>query len=127
MVNQVRDKLVDSFRVNVVGMQDGYFTESQQAELIQRIKSSGARIVTVAMGSPRQELFINLCRQTYPDAFYMGVGGTYDVFAGNVKRAPLWACKLNVEWLYRLLANPSRFGRQVVLLEYLWLLLLGKI
>lgn len=127
VLNQVQDKLISFFSVNVVGKQDGFFTELQRDELIQRIKTSGARIVTVAMGSPRQELFINRCRQVHPDAFYMGVGGAYDVFAGNVKRAPPWACKLNIEWLYRLLSNPSRLGRQVVLLKYLWLLMLKKI
>lgn len=127
VLNQVQEKLVRDFGANVVGIQDGYFSEAEEDELIQRIKASGARIVTVAMGSPRQELFMSRCRQTYPEAFYMGVGGTYDVFSGNVKRAPPWTCKLNMEWLYRLVSNPKRFGRQVVLLEYLRLLMLKKI
>lgn len=127
VLNQVRKKLADQFDVSVVGMQDGYYSVSQQNDLIHRIKESGATLVTVAMGSPRQELFIECCRQAYPNAFYMGVGGTYDVFTGNVKRAPEWACKMNIEWLYRLVSNPSRLGRQVVLLKYLMLLVFRKL
>jgi len=127
ILNQVKAKLVCEWGVQVVGMQDGFFKDFQQDALIERIKASGTKIVTVAMGSPRQELFISQCRKSYPDAFYMGVGGTYDVFTGNVKRAPEWACKLNVEWLYRLASNPSRFFRQVVLLKYLALLLTRRI
>ncbi len=127
VLSQVRGKLAGLFGVNVVGMHDGFFSAAQQNELIQRIKMSGARIVTVAMGSPRQEFFIRQCRQAYPDAFYMGVGGTYDVFSGSVRRAPSWARRLNIEWLYRLLANPSRAVRQLVLLKYLWLFLVRRL
>ncbi len=59
------------------------------------------------------------CRAVYPDALYMGVGGTYDVFTGHVKRAPkLWQ-HLGMEWLYRLLSQPSRLKRQLRLLRYL--------
>lgn len=111
--------------VLIVGTQDGYFKDEQL--LIEQIKASGARIITVAMGSPKQELFIAKAKQQIPDAYFMGVGGTYDVFTGNVKRAPALWCKLNLEWAYRLLSQPSRAGRQVVLLEYLWLYLTGRL
>jgi len=57
----------------------------------------------------------------------MGVGGTYDVFTGNVKRAPELWCKLNLEWAYRLVLQPSRIGRQLRLVRYLWWYLTGKI
>ena len=127
VLNQVHEKLVAEFGVNVVGKQNGFFSDLQQDDLIQCIRASGAKLVTVAMGSPKQELFINRCRQSCPDAFYMGVGGTYDVFSGNVNRASAWVCKLNLEWLHRLLSNPSRLWRQVVLAKYLWLLLTKKI
>lgn len=127
VLNVVRTKLVETYSARVVGYQDGYFSIEHQDELIQRIKDSQARIVTVALGSPRQELFIDRCRQIYPDAFYMGVGGTYDVFAGHVKRAPQWACNMNLEWFYRLAANPSRIGRQLVLVRFLALGLLRRL
>lgn len=127
VLGQVHDRLSRSFNVKVVGRQDGFFSQADELSVIESVRASGARIITVAMGSPRQEYFISKCREIYPDAFYLGVGGTYDVFSGNVKRAPSWMCRLNLEWLYRLLSNPSRFSRQAVLLEYLWLLIRKKL
>lgn len=127
VLDQVSIKLSDKFQVGVVGKQDGFFDADNESGVFERIKNSGAKIVTVAMGSPKQELFITRCRAVYPDAFYLGVGGTYDVFVGNVQRAPAWACKLNMEWLYRLVKQPTRLGRQIVLLRYLSLLLFGRL
>lgn len=62
------------------------------------------KIVTVAMGSPSQEIFTCNCWKVYPDTLYMGIGGTYDVFTGNIKHAPKLLQRLGLEWLYRLLA-----------------------
>ncbi|WP_337840269.1 WecB/TagA/CpsF family glycosyltransferase [Rheinheimera sp.] len=111
--------------VQVVDAQDGYFKDEEA--LIQRIAQSGAKMVTVAMGSPRQELFIGNCQQQLPDAYYMGVGGTYDVFTGHVKRAPALWCKLHLEWAYRLLSQPSRIGRQMNLVTFVWRYLTHKV
>lgn len=127
VLETVREKLNTDFGSHLVGSQDGYFASTQQDDVIRRIKDSSAKIVSVAMGSPRQELFIAECRKQYPDAFYMGVGGTYDVFVGHVQRAPEWACRMNIEWLYRLLSNPSRMSRQLVLIHYLALGLLRRL
>lgn len=109
----------------VVGATDGYFQD--EAALIHAIQQSGARFVSVAMGSPKQELLIKRIQAQHPECFYMGVGGTYDVFTGNVKRAPAFWCKLNLEWAYRLLSQPSRIGRQLRLVKYLWWYWTGKI
>ena len=92
--------------------------EDRQA-LYERVRDSGAKIVTVAMGSPRQEILMRDCRLVSPDALYMGVGGTYDVFTGHVKRAPKVWQNLGLEWLYRLLSQPTRITRQIRLLRYL--------
>ncbi|WP_314142017.1 lipopolysaccharide N-acetylmannosaminouronosyltransferase [Buttiauxella noackiae] len=116
---QTEAKLRKQWNVNIVGSQDGYFKAEQQQALFERIRESGAAIITVAMGSPRQELFMRDCRKVYPDALYMGVGGTYDVFTGHVKRAPKIWQNLGLEWLYRLLSQPSRITRQIKLLRYL--------
>jgi UDP-N-acetyl-D-mannosaminouronate:lipid I N-acetyl-D-mannosaminouronosyltransferase len=121
---QTRDKLIAN-GTTLVGAVDGYFKD--EAALINQIIQSDARIVSVAMGSPRQELLIQRIRQAHPNCFYMGVGGTYDVYTGNVKRAPLLWCKLNLEWAYRLLSQPSRIGRQLGLLRYLWWYWTGKV
>lgn len=112
-------KLRSQWSVNVVGTQDGYFKAEARQALFARIRDSGAKIVTVAMGSPRQEILMRDCREVYPQALYMGVGGTYDVFTGHVKRAPKVWQNLGLEWLYRLLSQPSRITRQLRLLRYL--------
>lgn len=119
ILEQTQDKLRRRWNVNIVGSQDGYFTPDQRGTLLARLASSGAQLVTVAMGSPRQEILMRDFKAAYPDALYMGVGGTYDVFTGHVKRAPRIWQKLGLEWLYRLLSQPSRFRRQLRLLKYL--------
>lgn len=116
---ETTEKLREQWNVNLVGTQDGYFTAQERQALFERIRDSGAKIVTVAMGSPKQEILMRDCRQVYPNALYMGVGGTYDVFTGHVKRAPKVWQNLGLEWLYRLLSQPSRIKRQLRLLRYL--------
>lgn len=118
VLQQTCDKLRHDWAANIAGQQDGYFTPEQAGEVIEKIAASGAKIITVAMGSPRQELFIRRCRAVYPDALYMGVGGTYDVFTGAVRRAPLLWQRMGLEWLYRLIMQPSRWRRQWKLLRY---------
>jgi UDP-N-acetyl-D-mannosaminouronate:lipid I N-acetyl-D-mannosaminouronosyltransferase len=125
VITQAKAKLARQYQTPVVDHQDGYFDD--ESELIERIKASGAKVVTVAMGSPKQEQFIFRCREAGVQAVFMGVGGTYDVYTGNVKRAPAIFCKLGLEWLYRLLAQPTRIGRQLSLLRFAWLMLRGKL
>lgn len=125
VVTQTSSKLKNEFDVNIVGFADGYFQDDDV--MIKKILSLTPDIVTVAMGSPRQEIFIQKCRDAGVDAFMMGVGGTYNVFVGAVERAPESWCKVNLEWLYRLMKEPSRIFRQVRLLKFLWLAITRKI
>ena len=119
MLAETQAKLRERWKVNIVGSQDGYFSADQRQQLFERVRDSGAKIVTVAMGSPRQEILMRDCRLVYPAALYMGVGGTYDVFTGHVHRAPKFWQNLGLEWFYRLLLQPSRIKRQFRLLRYL--------
>ncbi|MCZ4059636.1 lipopolysaccharide N-acetylmannosaminouronosyltransferase [Pantoea sp. LMR881] len=119
VLNETCDKLRRQWNVNIVGAQDGYFTPADRDALFARIAASGAKLVTVALGSPRQELLMRDCRSHWPHALYMGVGGTYDVFTGHVKRAPKIWQNLGLEWLYRLIRQPSRLRRQLKLIQYL--------
>jgi UDP-N-acetyl-D-mannosaminouronate:lipid I N-acetyl-D-mannosaminouronosyltransferase len=119
VLDETCDKLRRQWNVNIVGSQDGYFAPAERDDLFSRIAASGARIVTVAQGSPRQELLMRDCREHWPHALYMGVGGTYDVFTGHVTRAPRIWQNLGLEWLYRLIRQPSRWRRQIKLLKYL--------
>jgi UDP-N-acetyl-D-mannosaminouronate:lipid I N-acetyl-D-mannosaminouronosyltransferase len=118
-VQQVSEKLINQWQVPVVGHHHGYFESADIEVLLQTISQIKPRIVTVAMGSPQQELFIARARQCYPEALYMGVGGTYDVYIGKVKRAPVFWQKLGLEWLYRLCCQPRRWRRQIKLLRFL--------
>ncbi|MBC8944412.1 lipopolysaccharide N-acetylmannosaminouronosyltransferase [Xenorhabdus indica] len=127
ILTQTANKLRKQWGVNIVGSQDGYFTVEERDAVFARIQASGAQIVTVAMGSPRQEIFMRDCRKVYPGSLYMGVGGTYDVFTGHVKRAPKIWQNLGLEWLYRLLSQPSRIHRQIKLLKFLWYYYNGKL
>lgn len=115
-------KLVEAklakWSVNIVGTHHGYFNEEDEYSLITQIKQSGAKFISVAMGTPKQELFIQKVYKEYPQALYMGIGGTYDVFTGKAKRAPKVWQNLGLEWLYRLLRQPTRWQRQLNLLKY---------
>lgn len=110
-VNQLATKRVEKHYPNlsVKGSIDGfYFNEKQVVETIKEAKPD---ILFVAMGCPRQEEFILKYREELKVPVMMGVGGTFDVWAGNIKRAPEWMIKLSLEWLYRLWCQPQRIGR----------------
>lgn len=124
-VNAETAERLRAMGVNVVAAVDGYYKD--EAELVAVLLEARPQLVSVAMGSPRQEQLIARLRAVYPDAFYQGVGGTYDVFTGRVKRAPELFCKLHLEWFYRLCAQPSRIFRQMNLVRYLWLHLRGRL
>lgn len=111
--------------VNVVAAVHGYVENADSIE--QALLAHKPKLVSVAMGSPRQEKLIGKLREIHPDAFYMGVGGTYDVFTGHVRRAPAFFCKIHMEWLYRLLSQPSRILRQRALVHFLALYWSGRL
>jgi UDP-N-acetyl-D-mannosaminouronate:lipid I N-acetyl-D-mannosaminouronosyltransferase len=125
VINQCVDKLMQDTGVSLAGFQDGYYKD--EAQLIEQIALSGANVVIVALGSPKQELFIKKCQQSHPNAFYMGVGGSFDVYIGNVKRAPDFWINLNLEWFYRLITEPKRILRQYKLLKYMCLYFFNKL
>ncbi len=104
--------------LRVAGTQHGYFGESETARVVETIRASGARLVLVALGVPRQEFFIKQNLASLGPATCIGVGGAFDVWAGKVARAPDAWRRAGVEWLYRLLREPRRLGRQLVLPEF---------
>lgn len=116
VVRTVATSLTTDLGANVVGYCSGFYDD--EAAVIEGIVASKPAIVCVAMGSPRQEKFILKCRELWPGAFYMGVGGTFDVNAGTVTRAPVVWQRAGLEWLYRLLRQPSRLMRQAPLFRY---------
>lgn len=111
--------------IQLAGLMNGY--EQDEEKILRSIEESKAKLLFVALGSPKQELFIerNLARLSHVKVF-QGVGGSIDVFSGTVKRAPERVQRLGLEWLYRLLHNPSRVKRQVKLPIFLWKVLTSK-
>lgn len=99
--------------LKIVGNRDGYFRDSE--EVVAEINASRADLVFVAMGSPKQEHWIARHRRSINASFCMGIGGTLDVVSGRAKRAPKVFRRTGTEFLFRLLANPGRWRRQLAL------------
>ncbi|MFP4661970.1 MAG: WecB/TagA/CpsF family glycosyltransferase [Halanaerobiales bacterium] len=112
--------------IKIVGKHHGYLDNLNREELIKKINSLEPDILFVGMGVPLQEKFIysNLDRLKVKVA--MVVGGSFDVMAGQMKRAPLWMQNLNLEWLYRLIQEPSRAGRMMALPRFAYLVIKDK-
>lgn len=106
--------------INIVGTRDGYFSAEDVDGIIDEINSSGAKILFVCLGAPKQEKWIFDNKDKLRVNFVAGLGGTLDVFAGVAKRAPKFFLKTNLEWLYRLLCMPSRIGRMMKLPKFLF-------
>lgn len=105
--------------IRVVGTRNGYFKPEDNAEIIEQINASGADLLLVCLGAPKQENWIAENRGALKVKLCMGVGGTLDVFAGTSKRAPKIFIKLNLEWLYRGLKQPSRLIRFTALPKFM--------
>ena len=95
--------------LNIVYLCNGYFENDD--EVINEVKEHQPKLVLCALGAPKQELFINKCKDVLNNAVYIGIGGSFDVWAGEVTRAPKIFQKLGLEWLYRTLKQPSRIKR----------------
>ncbi|HEX9063047.1 MAG TPA: WecB/TagA/CpsF family glycosyltransferase [Clostridia bacterium] len=99
--------------VEITGFRDGYFNENDEDDIIERINSSGADILLVGLGAPKQEKWIHKNRERLKVRLCIGVGGSIDVFAGKAKRAPEFFRKYSLEWLYRLYKEPWRYKRMM--------------
>lgn len=102
----------------VSGCRDGYFKPEDEDEIVQQINESGAKLLLVCLGAPKQEKWIAAHKDELKVNLCMGVGGTLDVFAGVAKRAPEIFIKLNLEWAYRFLKNPTRIKRFAALPQF---------
>jgi len=114
--------------LEIVGRANGYVSHEEMPTLIEQINTSGAQVLFLALGSPRQEnWYATYANKLHTVRVCQGIGGTLDTIAGTVKRAPHFWCRLNLEWLYRLLAEPKRIGRQRVLPIFAYLVFRRKI
>ncbi len=102
----------------VCGTMDGYFKDDSEA--VARINEARADVVFVCLGAPKQEYFMQKHASELNVRLMIGLGGTLDGIAGTVKRAPRWMIRLQLEWLYRLIKQPSRLGRMMRLPKFVF-------
>lgn len=129
---EVIDKTVAQLKedfpgIDIVNYRNGYIkTDEEKKALIADIAEKKPDVVFVAMGSPKQELLMEEMFEQH-QAIYQGLGGSFDVYTGNVKRAPKWWVDHNIEFAYRLVKQPSRIKRQIHLVKFLFMVKLGMI
>ena len=109
--------------LDIAGYHHGYFWDEEEA-VVDEISRSGARMLFVAITSPRKENFINKWRERLGVSFVMGVGGTFDVVAGEVRRAPAWMQRRGMEWVYRIYQEPRRMWKRYAVTNFKFSLLM---
>lgn len=113
VVNKVVNTYARLYGTSIIaGYRNGYYQKEEEAEIARQIANSGADILFVAITSPKKEIFLNKYKSIIKVPFKMGVGGSFDVVAGIVKRAPLWMQKAGLEWFFRVIQEPRRMWRR---------------
>ncbi|MEM6838568.1 MAG: WecB/TagA/CpsF family glycosyltransferase [Cyanobacteria bacterium P01_C01_bin.120] len=102
-------------QLTIAGIQNGYFTREELPAIEAQLRQTQPTVILVALGVPRQEFWIIERRSLCPNAIWIGVGGSFDIWAGNKERAPAFFCNNNLEWLYRLYQEPWRWRRMLAL------------
>lgn len=105
----------------VAGYRDGYFSDKDEEEIVEEIIRCKPYAVFVALGCPKQEMFIKKYMDVIPANVFMGVGGSFDGISGKVKRAPKFMINMGMEWLYRTIVDPKRIGRLSSIPKFLYL------
>lgn len=128
---EIVKKVVDIYKENypeltIAGYRNGYYSDEEEENIVLDIKNSEADILFVAMGSPKKEIFLSKYSEKMKVPFTMGVGGSFDVVAGKVKRAPKWMQAINAEWIYRLIQEPKRMWKRYAITNSIFLAMLIK-
>lgn len=112
--------------LKIVGTRNGYFSTRDEKEIISEIKKQAPSLLLVGLGCPKQEKWIYDNMRLTGAHVCIGVGGSFDVMSGTVKRAPAIFCRFGMEWFYRLISNPSRFKRILKLPKFVFAVLKTK-
>lgn len=127
VINKTIAQLKERFpNLKIAGYRNGYLNDTDVEELERNIERHKPDFVFIAMGMPKQEKLMARLYNKHR-AVYLGLGGSFDVFTGNVKRAPKWWIDHKIEFAYRLLKQPSRIKRQLPLIKFYLMVKLGKI
>ena len=114
----------------IAGYRNGYFNKEDEGHIAQQISDSGADILFVAISSPTKENFLYDNKETLRGVnFIMGVGGSFDVVSGLVKRAPLWMQKIGMEWFYRFAQEPKRMWKRYLIgnIKFIWMVFKARL
>lgn len=106
--------------IQIVGVCDGYFKPEDEPAIIEQIKKAQPDLLLAALGVPKQEKWLKAHMEEIGCPLSIGVGGTFDVMAGVMKRAPLWMQKAKLEWLFRGMLQPKRIGRLMALPRFVF-------
>lgn len=118
VIEKTVHKLNEEFpKISIKGYRNGFLKEEDKENVINEVKELKPDVVFVAMGSPRQEYLMEEFLKSHP-ALYMGLGGSFDVYTGFKKRAPILFQRLYLEWFYRLLKEPTRWRRQLTYISF---------
>jgi N-acetylglucosaminyldiphosphoundecaprenol N-acetyl-beta-D-mannosaminyltransferase len=112
--------------LRIAGYRDGYFDDAEEDAVAGAIRSSGADVLFVAIGSPRKEYFLARHGRSLGVPYVMGVGGSIDVVAGVTRRAPAWVQRIGLEWAYRLAQEPRRLFRRYLVTNVRFLALVAR-
>lgn len=127
VVKTVLDKYIETYGSQIIaGHRNGYFSKDEEIEVAQEISDKKPDILFVAITSPKKEIFLNTYKHLIRVPFIMGVGGSFDVVSGTVKRAPMWMQKAGLEWFYRVIQEPGRMWKRYLLTNSKFILLLIK-
>lgn len=112
--------------VSIVGCHNGYFSDEEINNIIEEINKSEAQILFVALGAPKQEKWLAKYRKQLNPKIIMGIGGSFDVLAGKMQRAPKWMQNASLEWAFRLYKQPSRCIRMLALPKFVLKVIASK-
>lgn len=100
--------------LKIVGIQNGYFGKEEWPDISNKIRTAQPDFVFVGITSPLKEYLVEYLQSEGHQCVFMGVGGSFDVISGNIRRAPQWVRKMNMEWCYRMLQEPRRLGKRYI-------------
>jgi N-acetylglucosaminyldiphosphoundecaprenol N-acetyl-beta-D-mannosaminyltransferase len=112
--------------LTICGYRDGYFSRAEELEVVEAIRASGAQLLLIGISSPKKELFLRRNWERLGVQVAMGVGGSFDVVAGHLKRAPVWMQRAGLEWLFRMAQEPQRLAWRYIRTNTAYLILLTR-
>lgn len=122
----IRKLRTDFPKIEIKGYRNGFLKPGDEDVILEDFQKKKPHVIFIAMGSPKQEFLMERFQKSYP-ALYMGLGGSFDVYSGTKKRAPRVFIRFGLEWLYRLIKEPTRIRRQFNLVTFFFKIILGRL